>query len=241
MLHLLFGGLVALMVFLGFWQLDRLEDKRQFNSNVLERTAVAPTAVENLLQPGNVSDPDLEWRIVTAAGTYQAGGEVTIINRSLDGVAGYSPMTPLLLDTGVVVYVQRGFVPLATATPPPTTGRVVVTGYLRPSQARSVLGAVDSTDPTATEFHRADIGLISGRLEEPHLSMWVQLIEQSPAAGSPWPQAARPPDLDEGPHFSYALQWWFFSLVALAGWIVVAGRAVRAARVSPGVPGGTSS
>lgn len=225
------------MVFLGFWQLDRLEDKRRFNSDVTERTALPPAAVEELMTADGEPDPDLEWRMVTATGTYQPTGEVTIINRSLDGVAGYSPLTPLLLDGGTVVYVQRGFVPLATTTPPPTAGRVVVTGFLRPSQTRTVLGAVDSTDPAATEFHRVDIDLIAGRLEGAHLPMWVQLVEQSPAAGAPWPQPARLPDLDEGPHFSYALQWWFFSLVALAGWIVVARRAVRAARVSPDAPG----
>lgn len=225
------------MVFLGFWQLDRLEDKRRFNSDVTERTALPPAAVEEMVTADGDPDPDLEWRMVTATGTYQSTGEVTIINRSLDGVAGYSPLTPLLLDDGEVVYVQRGFVPLATTAPPPTAGRVVVTGFLRPSQTRTALGAVDSTDPAATEFHRVDIDLIAARLEVPHLPMWVQLVEQSPAAGAPWPQPARLPDLDEGPHFSYALQWWFFSLVALAGWIVVARRSVRAARVSPDAPG----
>ena len=241
MLHLLLGSLVALMLFLGFWQLDRLDQKRTFNATVLERTAMDPVSVVDLVSAGSEPDGSLEWRIVTAEGTYLPDEQVTLINRSLDGVAGYSPFVPLQMDDGTVVFVQRGFVPLAEPMPSIAEGRVSVTGFLRPPQTRGTLGAVDSTDPTATEFHRADVELIAARTEAPHLPMYIQLLGQSPAVESVWPQAARLPDLDEGPHFSYAMQWWFFSAVALTGWIVVARRAVRTSRVSPGVPEKTSS
>ena len=214
------------MVFLGFWQLDRRDQKREFNATVVSRTDIAPAPIGDVV--GSQANPDdLEWRIVTATGRFLADEAVTIINRSQDGTAGYSPLAPLLLGDGQVVFVNRGFVPLNVASPQTPNDTVSVLGYLRKTQKRGSLGAVDSTDATTTEFHRIDLSLISRRVEQPTLPMYIQLIEQSPAQTETWPAPAKLPELDEGPHFSYAVQWWFFSLVALTAWGVVARRAVR--------------
>jgi cytochrome oxidase assembly protein ShyY1 len=217
------------MVFLGFWQLNRLDQKQATNRNVIARTALPPVDIGDLFKSAStsLSFEELQWRVVTAQGTYLADEAVTIINRSQDATAGYSPVTPFLLDNGSVVFVNRGFVPLAQPTPSPTTGSVVLKGYLRTSQTRTLLGAVDSTDPSTVEFHRLDLDLLAQRMDKPTLPMYVQLMEQTPALNPPWPAPTQLPELTEGSHFSYAMQWWFFSLVSLTGWIVVSRRALR--------------
>ena len=217
------------MVFLGFWQLNRLEQKQETNRNVIARTVVPPVDIQELFSssPATTSYDDLQWRVVTAQGQYLAEGQVTIINRSQDATAGYSPVVPFLLDNGSVVFVNRGFVPLAQVAPPPSSGRITINGYLRTSQKRTLLGAVDSTDPSTTEFHRIDLSLLSQRGEQPTLPMYVQLREEIPALNSNWPAPTQLPELTEGSHFSYAMQWWFFSLVSLTGWVVVSRRALR--------------
>ena len=229
LIHLALATLTATMVFLGFWQLNRLDQKQATNRNVIARTALPPVDIGDLFKSAStsLSFEELQWRVVTAQGTYLAGEAVTIINRSQDATAGYSPVTPFLLDNGSVVFVNRGFVPLAQPTPAPTTGSVVLKGYLRTSQTRTLLGAVDSTDPTTVEFHRLDLDLLAQRMDKPTLPMYVQLMEQTPALNSPWPAPTQLPELTEGSHFSYAMQWWFFSLVSLTGWIVVSRRALR--------------
>jgi len=231
LIHLVLASLTATMVFLGFWQLNRLDQKQATNRNVIARTALPPVDIADLLKNGSTSTSlsfeDLQWRVVTAQGQYLADKAVTIINRSQDATAGYSPVTPFLLEDGSIVFVNRGFVPLAEPTPAPTPGSVVLKGYLRTSQTRTLLGAVDSTDPATTEFHRLDLELLSQRMDQPTLPMYVQLMEQTPALDSPWPAPTQLPELTEGSHFSYAMQWWFFSLVSLTGWIVVSRRALR--------------
>jgi cytochrome oxidase assembly protein ShyY1 len=58
---------------------------------------------------------------------------------------------------------------------------------------------------------------------------FVQLLTEAPRAATPLTRAD-PPDLSNGPHFFYALQWWFFGILALFGfgylaWEEVTGRA----------------
>lgn len=214
------------MVFLGFWQLERRDQKREFNATVVSRTDIPPAPIGDVLTP-QANPDEIEWRVVSATGRFLADDEVTIINRSQDGTAGYSPLTPLLLADGQVVFVNRGFVPLNVTSPQTPSETISVLGYLRKTQKRGSLGAIDSTDASATEFHRVDLSLISRRIEQPSLPMYLQLIEQSPAQTEAWPAPANLPELDEGPHFSYAIQWWFFSLVAVTAWIVVVRRALR--------------
>jgi hypothetical protein len=57
---------------------------------------------------------------------------------------------------------------------------------------------------------------------------FVQLLTESPRPATALTRAD-PPDLSNGPHFFYALQWWFFGLLALFGygylaWEEVTGR-----------------
>jgi surfeit locus 1 family protein len=244
LIHLVLAALTATMVFLGFWQMNRLEQKQATNRNVIARTALPPEEVRNVFNnPSTTSMPyeDLQWRVVTAQGQYLADKTVTIINRSQDATAGYSPVTPFLLEDGSVVFVNRGFVPLAQSAPAPTSGSISIKGYLRTSQKRTLLSAVDSTDPSAIEFHRIDLTLLSQRMDQPTLPMYLQLIEETPALNSTWPAPTQLPELTEGSHFSYAMQWWFFSLVSLTGWIVVSRRALRTRPTKDVVPEQTSA
>lgn len=244
LIHLVLATLTATMVFLGFWQLHRLDQKQTTNQNVIARTAVPPIDVRDLLTSSatspSISYEDLQWRVVTAQGQYLSEKSVTIINRSQDATAGYSPVTPFLLEDGSVVFVNRGFVPLAQSIPLPSSGSVLLKGYLRTSQTRTFLGAVDSTDPTTIEFHRLDLNLLAQRMDQPTLPMYIQLIEETPALTSTWPAPTQLPELTEGSHFSYAMQWWFFSLVSLTGWIVVSRRALRSRTMSDVAPEQTS-
>lgn len=236
-IHLAVLVLVATMVNLGLWQLRRLDEKRTFNALVMDRTREPVADVESLW-PSNPTDPNTvsEWRRLRATGTYLASQSVTVINRSQDGVAGYDSVVPLLLDDGRTVLVNRGFVPLATAQPAPPEGTVTITGFMRQTQKRSALGAIDSTDVTSTEFQRFDVPLISKRLSGEVLPFFVQVITEDPRPPGQWPSPVRLPELSEGPHLSYAFQWFFFCLVALTAWGVVIRRRLAEDVSDPPVP-----
>jgi cytochrome oxidase assembly protein ShyY1 len=106
------------------------------------------------------------------------------------------------------------------------TGEIKIIGYLRASQSRSALGPIDSTEAGNTEFQRFDIPLISAHFGKTIEPMFLQLITESPAGESQWPAKVALPPLDEGTHMSYALQWFFFCLVAFTAWVVVIRRKI---------------
>ncbi|MEY4365453.1 MAG: hypothetical protein RLZZ305_797 [Actinomycetota bacterium] len=219
------------MMNLGVWQLHRLNGKREFNALVTERSGRPLSELETIGIPAEPAAA--EWLRVSVDGTYDLSRAVRVVNRSQDGTAGYNEVVPLRTDALGWVIVNRGFVPLSGADPtPPATGRTDVVGYLRLSQKRGTLGAVDSTDTANEDFQRFDIPLIARRLDGPVFPMWLQLLEESPSTNAPWPDPVPFPELDEGPHLSYAFQWFFFSAVAAVAWVVVVRRKWRAGAVS---------
>jgi len=136
--HLLVVLLIFTMVNLGFWQLRRLDERRDHNALIEGREDEPVVPLQDLVRPGDDEDVvgEARFRTVTATGTYDADGTVEIRNRTQDGVAGVWMMTPLVLGSGDRVGIVRGFVPLgANGDPHPTAppdGTVTVTARPRP-------------------------------------------------------------------------------------------------------------
>ena len=227
LIHLGVIALIALMANLGVWQLHRLESKRLINEKVSTRTTEPVIPYAKAMQESPSEPSILEWRRVALTGSYITDKPITLLNRSSNGAAGYHSLVPFALESGEVMIVDRGFVPLATQNPTAPKGPLTIVGYLRLSQTRSTLGAVDNTDPSNTEFQRVDIPLIMKHVGKPPLSHFLQLAKESPSTNATWPEPAPLPEADEGPHFSYAVQWFFFCLVALGAWVVVIRRRLR--------------
>ena len=225
LIHVGVGSLIFLMVNLGFWQLNRLNQKRDFNS-VLRAHSSTPVQSLDKAVPGKWDKTTSEWIRVSVTGSYDSSKAVTIINRSQDGTAGYNSVVPFTSLNNRTILVNRGFVPLVMEPPVAPTGEIEIVGYLRASQARSALGPIDSKEAGNTEFQRFDIPLISAHVGKTIEPMFLQLIAESPADASQWPAKVALPPLDEGTHMSYALQWFFFCLVALTAWIVVVRRKI---------------
>lgn len=234
-MHVGVAALVVLMVNLGFWQLRRLDEKRTFNTLVTSRSVQPVTELSRIDAP--VDPSATEWRRISVPGEYDWAHELRVVNRSQSGMAGYDQVVPLRTGKFGWVIVNRGFVPLSadvkTSRP---TGPVTVVGYLRASQKRGALGAVDSTDPANKDFQRFDLPLMTKSLSGGAFPMFVQMFKESPWTESAWPVPVAFPELTEGPHQSYAVQWFFFSTVAVAAWAVVVRRKWRGT-VSPPTPG----
>jgi cytochrome oxidase assembly protein ShyY1 len=176
-----------------------------------------------------------EWRPLAAEGVYDDAATVLIRNRTLDGAAGYHVVTPLVLDGGDAVLVNRGFIPRGTsadAPDPPAapSGRVTVVGRVRPTQERGLFGPPNPAEGTLTEAQRIDVPRLAEQLPYPVLPAYLELLTTAPAPPEPQPSLLPLPALDEGPHLSYALQWFFFSALALTGWFLAVRREVAAAR-----------
>ena len=178
-----------------------------------------------------------EHTAVAAAGTYLSGAEVRIGNRSSGGQPGFWLATPLELDDGRAVAVVRGWVPrrsltgLDDRTTAPPAGEVTVAGLAFDSVEG---GKVAQTAPGETpEISRMDLDRfeeVSGVDVE---GVWIRLQAQSPAQPERLPEPVPDPDLGEGPHLSYAFQWFFFSAGAVVVYGLILRRAVAGRQEAP--------
>jgi cytochrome oxidase assembly protein ShyY1 len=222
---LLIAALAVLMVNLGFWQLRRLDERRHFNAVVTAHASLPIAPVEQVLTPGT-PPADVDWRPITATGTYLADQQVLIVDRSQAGAAGVDVVTPLQLSDGRLLLVDRGFVEGSTPPPAPPSGTVSITGRLRGTETHHY-GAID--DPgtgVLKELHRINVPRLAQQLGGETLPMYIDLTTSQPGQG-PTITPVPDPQLDEGPHLSYALQWYFFSLCAIGGWVLAVRRSAR--------------
>jgi cytochrome oxidase assembly protein ShyY1 len=219
---------IVTMINLGLWQLRRLDERQEFNATIEARYDAPPEPIDAVLTP--TTDPDdVEWRPVTARGTYRPDETVHIVNRSQNGRAGDNVVVPLELEDGRVLLVNRGFVPLGIEVPDPPAGVVEVDGRLRPTQERKLGQLSDPSEGMLTEAQRIDIPRLRQQVEGEVLDMYVDTFESRPADAAVLEPVAKP-ELGEGPHLSYAVQWFIFSVCAAVGWVLAVRRSAAVRR-----------
>ncbi len=216
--HLLVVFVVVVMINLAFWQLRRLDERRQFNAEVRANSEQTAT-----LDDVTKSDPStIEWRKVRATGTYVPGHQFLVVNRSQNGDTGRNVVNALQLADGTLLLVNRGFVPLSDAVPPAPQGTVTIDGRLRVSERRKTGQTADENVAGLTEIRRIDVGLLAKQFDATVLPMYVEQL--SPA--KPLQEIVGPDTSDEGPHLSYTIQWFIFSGCVIVGWVLAVRRSI---------------
>lgn len=165
---------LAVLVALGTWQLDRLAWKQALVAQVEARATAAPAQLADPARwPAMTAETD-DYRRVRLAGTFRHGreaylyhvaGDSRVADRGRPRGQGYFVMTPLDLEGGGTVVVNRGFVPAdrldpATRAEGQTAGIVTVTGLIRFPEARGAFAASD--DPVRRIFYTRDIAAMAG-------------------------------------------------------------------------------
>jgi cytochrome oxidase assembly protein ShyY1 len=218
LLAVLFG---VLATGLGQWQYGRYEEKAQRRDLIEANYGATPVPLAQILpDSGTPLPPGDQWRRVSATGTYDAGAEHLVRNRPQQGVFGYEVLVPLVLDDGTAVAVDRGWVPSAETAatrpevPPPPSGAVTVTGWLRPSEPD--LGR----DLPAGQLASIDLPRLEAATGHDLVQAYLILQTEDPPAERP--AALAEPDVRLGSHFAYALQWWITVPVGVVLVIVMA-------------------
>ena len=162
-----------------------------------------------------------EWRLVEATGTYAAEDTVVVRYRSRDGLSGIDVVVPLVTADGTALLVDRGWLEAdpdgtdRSGIPDPPAGEVTVTGWVRAD------GTGDSTvvtDQSTRAISSTEIGEALGR------DVYGGFVELRAEDGEPADglEPVELPELDNGPHFFYGLQWWFFGVLAVFGFCYLA-------------------
>jgi cytochrome oxidase assembly protein ShyY1 len=216
---------IIVMINLGFWQLRRLDERQAFNAAVEERSAAPPVPLDALLADPDLDVADAEWRQVTVEGEW-LDDQILVFNRSQGGVAGDNVLSTLVNDE-LTVLVNRGFIPLASDVPPSPDGPVEILGRVRASQTRQTGGLTDEQGDVIIEVRRVNVDALAPQLPGEVAPVFLDLIASEPPVGSDDPAPVPPPELGEGNHLSYAVQWFIFALLAGVGWVLAVRRSVN--------------
>jgi surfeit locus 1 family protein len=216
---------VAFLCRLGFWQLERHEQRRALNAQIVAGMALPPTTLREPLP----SIDELDYRHVAVRGVFDTEHEILLRNRSLNGATGYHLITPLRLSgSDAAVLIDRGWIPLTESDPQsraifaPPAGELQLVGIARRSQAGSG-GPQDppfsAERPRLDAWFRIDIERIQQQTPYRLLPVFIQL---QPDEGAPTtlPQPVATTDLGMGSHLGYAIQWFSFAVIFLVGYII---------------------
>lgn len=211
---------------LGFWQLQRLSDRRTLNASLAAGLGATPKPVRDLLRDTTAAS----FRRATATGVYDFANEFALAGRTRQGSPGVHVITPLRMpESDTALLVNRGWV----YAPDAMTARLerwkepdtaTVSGYLVEIR-RGGRGAVAS--PTSARVvRRLDRDSLTGRLPYPVAPFALVVTDTAYNSRDSVPARGLAPLLDEGPHLGYAIQWFGFAFIGLLG----AGFSVRADR-----------
>jgi surfeit locus 1 family protein len=209
----------ALFVRLGVWQLARLKEKRAFNAVLSER--LASPAVEIAALPADTALG--HYRRASATGAMLYDREVVFAGRSHEGSPGVDLLTPMkIAGRDTVVMVNRGW-----AYSPDAAS--IDAARWREGESASVSGFAETfvgTDrgSASRRVHALDRGAIQALVGLP-IAPYV-LVQTSDTAlhADSIPVRLKTPTLDEGPHQSYAVQWFSFAVVAVVGGVALSRR-----------------
>ena len=204
---------------LGLWQLDRAAQKNAAQSSIDQRRTLPALATSELARNPSEAAAQLH-RVALLSGRWMASATVFLENRQMQGRPGFYVLTPLLLEDGTAVVVQRGWLPrdlldrTQVAAPSLPDGAVRVSGRIAPAPTRLYELGADATGPIRQNLDLNAYAAETGRTLRP-----LSLLQAATSGGAPpdglrrdWPQAAAGVEK----HYGYAFQWFALS-VLIAG------------------------
>ncbi len=227
--HALALFMVSIFIVLGFWQLERLDQRVTYNSLLESRLDNDPqpyTALRDTYDLDAPADADdaVVYRQTELQGRYDPTNEVLWRSRSYESQPGYHVLTPLIFADGQAVLVDRGWVPYELDAPPiaeaaPAAETVTVRGILFPGQEQPTgFGAKDPLEGALDAVFWVDPARLDGQMPYGLEPLYLQLTAQRPAQSGRLPVPPSPPSLDRGPHLGYAIQWFALALVSVIGY-----------------------
>ncbi len=208
--------MLAVLVGLGIWQLDRLEWKRELIERIERRVEAEPVA----LLASEADLADLEYRRVRVTGRFLHDREQFLVGRSYQGQTGYEVMTPLALPDGRHLFVNRGWIPLAakdaTRRPRARDAGVTVTGIIRLAPELDGPGASRGDEHYRLDLRRmaAEAGLDPATL----VPFYVVAGGEGAKGMLPVP---RPAVVEvSNNHLQYALTWFGLAAALVAIYVV---------------------
>jgi surfeit locus 1 family protein len=209
--------LVILCLWAAQWQYHRGIDRHARNAVIEERIAKPALPLSRI----ETDFANYEWQTISTTGSFDNDKQILLRNRYNEGKYGYEVLTLFTSLDSRKFWVDRGWVEAgATATTAPKVTevpdtQVTINGRLR----------LDSSLPRGSFFALPGNGqgLVSELNAQSQLNtekFYVDLLSGSDPRLTP-AVAAQLPELSDGPHMAYALQWIFFGGLVIYGRILI--------------------
>lgn len=216
--------IVGTCIRLGFWQLDRLQQRRARNAILIQRMQAPPLPLER----APTDTAGLIYRRARIEGRFDHAHTIVLAGRSLRGVPGAHVLTPVVLGGGAsALLVNLGWLPAADGATVnldslehPTGAAILGLALPFPRPQRAGTPSATGTIPA---FRRVwfTIDPEAIRRQFPYSLGAIQLQALPDTGAPPYPIRLAAPETDEGPHLGYAIQWFSFAAIGLIGWIIL--------------------
>ena len=204
--------------YLAQWQWDRRVQVQHQVNRVLENYDDDPVPFAEAAGMFTDFDAEDEWTPVTLSGEYLAEQTLVVRNRPRAGRPGYEVLVPFRTREGPVVVVDRGWLPVGNtpgrpdAVPAPPAGPAEVVVRVKPGEPALDRDAPAGQVPSIDLVQIRD--LVGGPVAD---TAYGIMVEEDPSVAEV-PQRLVEPTLDEGPHLSYAIQWYLFAAMGFGVW-----------------------
>lgn len=206
--------MIYLFIRLSDWQFDRYNTRIQNNEITTVALSSEPVNLTDLSQVSELKD----WQKVSIKGEFINSDAKLLRRQYLESSLGFWVITPLKLDNDQVILVNRGWIPIAKSSttqqeiPSSPKGDVTIIGYVQTLKD-------NRSEPEDLPLNQINYLNSNNFSSQPLSTNFLQLASMSPMDNQ---VAIIPlPELSNGPHFSYAIQWILFALMLPIGWYVL--------------------
>ena len=227
----LITSLITLVFFilflsLGFWQLDRAEQKRSQHSFFEKRQIKEAVNLDhNVIKTADTAD--LVWRKVNATGNFLEQHQILLDNQVHAGQAGYYVYTPFRLeDSEDIILVNRGWVSTnndRNLRPRliMTEGIININGVIKEEPRTGLLLTkehVEKLSETITRVQRLTIAEVSDITKIKLLPFIMRLSSESKHG---YTKKRQSHNSGENVHMGYAYQWFALAITLLAIYLII--------------------
>lgn len=223
----------------GVWQVSRYGWKHGENHVLRDNDHVRIQPVGEVLSTRSLIGKDVQFRRVSATGSYAAARQLVVRQREVDGAPAFLVVTPLRTTAGADLIVVRGWLPVTGAAnttprvPTPPAGSVTVIGRVYPTEPRRTESGLP-----AGQIDRLDVRALGSALGRAVYGGYVELTDSEPRQSGiralPGPDLSNPAGgAFELQHLAYVVQWFVFAIIALAAPFILV--RIEAKRGSDGV------
>ncbi|CAB4920605.1 unannotated protein [freshwater metagenome] len=206
-------ALIFLCIWAAQWQYHRGVDRHARNTLITQQSQLSPIKFQDIT--GDIEN--YEWRKISLEGSFDDKNQILLRNRYFEGTYGFEQLTLFVFENRKI-WVDRGWIKAGSdATIPPQLqptqeSKISISGRLR----------LDSSLPQGKFFavsndsQRNLVSELDARQGIQTEKFYIDLISTTNSSMNP-NVPVELPELSDGPHMAYALQWVFFAGLVIYG------------------------